>query len=171
MRTIDVADGRVMLPGLTLSAQFLHHNHFTHMVGNMCHRPIPILVVGRGHVGKVALIDLDVGVECCTKSHNLHIISVRPPFGHLLQMSLKGSIDLLFRGRSSVDGSGESSGILPLGVASDASTRVNVDEVFVNISVLPQIFDHASPDLVVTGLGAVDLIGESVEETVACSAP
>lgn len=86
-------------------------------------------------------------------------------------MSFENTIDL---GRSrglDADGLGINTSVLSLGISALAPAGVDVDELLVVFGMFTHIINHASSNLVVFILVAVDLIGKGVEETITCFRP
>lgn len=66
------------------------------MVCYMCHISRPVLGSCRYHVRKVPLVDLDINVVGRAKGGYLHIVAVRSPFRHALQVALEDPINVGF---------------------------------------------------------------------------
>ena len=130
----------------------------------MDHGLVPLLV--GDHVCKITLIDLDIHAICRPKGHNLHVVPVGTSLGHLLQMALELTINFFGGWGSVIDGGRVASSILPLGIPSDATTRVDVNEAFVELGILTHVLDDARANFVMLGLGAKELIGESMKQAV-----
>lgn len=82
-------------------------------------------------------------------------------------MTLKHPVNVRLTRGGSGGGSAVGAGVLAFGVAADATPGVHVDELLVVGGVGAHVGDDAGADGGVVGLGAVELVGEGVEEAVA----
>ena len=83
-------------------------------------------------------------------------------------MTVEDSIDFRIGGWDEVGWRGVGTGILSFGIASDAAAGMYVDELFVVGGVVTHVVYDTRANGSVLILVAVELIGEGVEETVAC---
>ena len=165
MRAIEVADGRVVLPGLQRSAEVqVEQGLGTDMVSNMGYFSVLVMARARDHVGKVPLVDLDIYVVCRAKGRNLHVVTIGATFCHSAQVVLE-CVVYVGLGGSSSDG-GERADILPLGVPPGATARLSVYELLVVVGMLSHVGNDLFTDDVVFFLVAVQLITKSVEKTI-----
>lgn len=138
-------------PGLVFPALVMT----TDVIRNVCNLPLDIVLPPRHHVGKVSLVQLHIYAKRRAESIDLHVVTVCTSSGHLLQVTLKRTLNLFWCGWETVGRSRISVCILPFWVASGAAAGVDGDVLFIVGGVLPHVFDHTSADLVVSGLSAV----------------
>lgn len=117
---------------------------------------------------EVPLPDHDVCLEDASKGGNLHVVAVGAALGHALQVGVKDTLDVGGGGGGGVDGAGEGTGILPLWIAAGASARADFDELLVVVGMIPHVIDDCSTNSDMMFLGAVELVGEGVEEAISC---
>lgn len=114
----------------------------------------------------LAPVDDDFGIVCFGKGGDLHVVPVGAPFRHAGQVSLK---DGIFLGSSGFRGDllgGEGTGVFSLWISSSTTSRVDLDEVFVVVTVGPHGLNDGGTDLLMPRLGSIELVRESMEETI-----
>ena len=121
----------------------------------------------RDHVGKVSLIDFDVHSISCTEGRDLHVVPISAAPRHLLQMALENPFHLFGGGGQIGSRPRICPNVLSFWIPPDATTRVHVNELFVVRCIVTHVVDHARTDFMVRGLIAVELVGKSIEETIA----
>ena len=123
----------------------LHMNegcaHAAYMVCNMYDLSGRLFVLDRYHVGEVSLVDFHVDIERSTESSDLHVVSISTTLGHLLQMGLENTVDFLCCGWGSIERCGVSPSVLSLGITTSATSRVYLNELFVEICMHTHVFD------------------------------
>lgn len=142
----------------------------THVVRNMGHGsldPLTIWSSTRDDIGKVPLVDLDVDSECRAEGRDLHVVSISASLGHALEMALKHTINVGFCWRGDIYWSRVGGDILPLRISSHTTTRVDVYEHLVVVGMFSHIIYYFRANDVVIILVTVQLIGKSIEQTVA----
>lgn len=120
------------------------------------------------HVGEVPLVYLDILLESLREGHDLDVVPIGAALGHALEVVFKDAVDLGLGGRREGDGCGIGAGILPLGVPTRAAPRVDRDELLVVVGVQAHVLDDAASDVGMLVLVAIHLVGQGVEETIAC---
>ena len=136
------------------------------MIGNMSNLDVFASFRRRlEHVCIITQVDLHTDAICHREGLNLHVVAVDPALSHRGEMPVKNAITL--SGRGHVDLALTPSR-RPLRVSSLAPARMDFDEPFVEVGVLTHVLDDTRPDLVVSILVPVDLIGECVEQAVSC---
>lgn len=127
----------------------------TDVIRNVGNLPLDIVLPPGHHVRKVSLVQLHIHPEGSAERIDLHVVTVCTSSGHLLQMTLKRTLNLFQCGREIVGRSRICICILPFWVPTSAAAGVDGDVLFIVGGVFPHIFDHTSADLVVAGLSAV----------------
>lgn len=114
----------------------------------------------------VAKVDLDINLEGSCKSHNLHVISICAALCHPFQMCFVRSVDLSLSW-TRLRLIGICSRILALRIATLSTTWVDIHERLKVGAILAQVLDYFRPKVFVLALMAVELVGQSIEKTVA----
>ena len=133
------------------------------MVGNVGNRMnCPILWSG-DHVGKITLVYLHVYLVDRSESRNLHVVSIGPTPSHGPQVCLKHTVDFLLCWRRECWRRGIYVGILSFWISALPSSWEHLYELLEVDGVLPHIFYHASSNLVMFALVAIELVGKGVK--------
>lgn len=118
----------------------------------------------RDEDGEVSLPEANVDVEGGCKGRHFHVVSPLARLAHLLDMKLELPLQLLFGISRGLDGGGQGSGGLALGVSADV---VHGHVLAVEARVLLHVLDGECAKDLVHVLGAVELIRKGIEQAVA----
>lgn len=127
----------------------------TDVIRNVRDLPREIILPPGHHVRKVSLIQLHIHAKGRAERVDLHIVSISPSSGHLLQVTFKRTLDLFRCGREIVGRSRISVCILTFGIPTGPAAGVDGDVLFIVGGVLSHVFDDTRADLVMSGLCAV----------------
>ena len=158
---VEVSYGGVVLPSLFLTLIYasliprLLASMTTDVIRDVRNIPLGIVLPPRHHVRKVSLVQLHIHPKGRAERVDLHVVTIGPSSGHLLQVALKRTLNLFRCGREIVGRSRICVGILPFRIPPGTTTGVDGDVLFIVGGVFPHVFDYTSADLVVSGLGAV----------------
>lgn len=123
--------------------------------------------IGAGNkVSDIAPVDLDINLKGQSKGHNLHVVSPCASLCHTNKVCVERFVNIRFRNlkRVLIFGSRRR---LPFGLAASSPAGHDFNVVFVGVFVSSDVFDGAMAELVVAVLGAVELVGEGIEQAVA----
>jgi len=140
------------------------------MIGNVSkglRRVLPAL--DADDVGEVPLIYLYIGFVDLYEGHKLVIVTIGSTPCHTLEVTFEHSIDILLGGCRSVETGRrrECTGILAFRISTKSTAWENFKEGLVVVGMLPHVGNDSRTYFVVFFLGAIQLIGKCVEETVA----
>lgn len=139
----------------------------TDVIRNVCDLPLGTVLPPGHHVRKVSLVQLHIDPEGRAERVDLHVVTVCPSSGHLLQVTLKRILNLLRCGWEAVGRSRVSVCVFPFRVSTGTTAGVDGDVLFIMGGVLPHVFDHPRADLVVSRLSAVQLVRKCIEQAIA----
>jgi len=139
-----------------------------YVVGNVCDRSNYTIVCSSDIVVVVMKMNSDICVVCFGKRPDFHVVSVRAACGHSLQVGLPIVVNLLLSGRRTVERGRVRADVLSLRISSLTSANFDVDEWFVLIRRFSHVLNDGRADLLVFALVAINLVRQSIEETIAC---
>lgn len=122
----------------------------------------------RCHESIVALVNFDVNPKRRAEGDNLHVVTICTALSHTKKVIIEHTVDIVGGRRGRVARRGEAAGSLAFGVPTSTTTDIDIDELFVVAGILTHVVYDPSPDHVMVVLVAVELVGKSVEEAVAC---
>lgn len=104
--------------------------------------------------------------ECRGKGNDFHIVTVRPPVSHCLEIALECGLHVISSRCRYIQWSRKGSSSLAFGVSTLSSSRMDNNKGFEVFGIGGHILDDSLTKLDVLGLVSVHLIRESVEEAV-----
>lgn len=139
------------------------------VICNVSHLSVALVTSTAGdHIREVSLVNFHVAVVGGGEGGDLHVVAIGAAASHALQVAFEDAVDVLGRGWDEAGGGRVGSGILAFGISSDAAARVDVDELFVVVGMLTHVVYDGGANGRVCILVTVELVGEGVEQAVAC---